>query len=243
MNQPVLSELDQHRIVSAVNDHLDQRRSKLIAVIGILIAVYGIASGLVLWAVQSSGKLAGESAATAAVDKKIAPQVEKINKLSDDTVANHANTKQFFEQTKEIHSEALKLEAQIKATLEQLEKANQVLAGNYNKIATQLASDDSFRKSVATASNEELATLRDSIKSITAIVPEMRNQLQSMASTTKHLRTDGKVTIVKGSLHVEDDNSASRLVLWNFGHSGIKSEDKSGKANALEIFNSVSKNE
>ena len=177
-----LEELTQHRINEAVQSYMDRQRSKSLALVSAIVAVFGLMSGLILWSVQSSGKVSGELAATNAVNNHLNPQIDNIREMNNQSVDSAARidemskkTEKMLAQSVEIHNKSVLLDAQIGIASIDLKDAKTLLSNKYKEIATSLASDANFRMELEVALKGDLGEVLSKYAQVPGRVTDLEN--------------------------------------------------------------------
>jgi hypothetical protein len=190
-----LSDVQKLRIEQHINDYLQKWQARAISILAILLAVLALFSGLVLFAVQTSGKSAGEEAAKRAVDEQISGQraaiddsVKHIREVDKEASTTLGKTQEILGQIQGFQSHASDLEARNQRAAEALAKAQAFLSKEYGEIAAELIKSPQLKDAVVAAANAQLVDLRESF--------DNRDQLAWMWRTgNNNISEDGPAPI------------------------------------------------
>ena len=151
-DQPSPAQLDGLSVLELVDKRLHDSQIRSVAASGVLVAILGLFSGLILWSVQSSGTLAGESAARKAVDESITRERSHIEKAVESVdelkikmsqtlwqVQNiRANAEDASRKAKELEDQNRKAAKALAEAKALLDNAHALLSKDYEGIAKEL---------------------------------------------------------------------------------------------------------
>jgi hypothetical protein len=222
MDQGSPTQLGKSDIDARIDKRLHQWQMRGYAFCGVLVALMGLFSGLVLWAVQTSGTLAGQLAAKEAVDQKraeIQSTLDRVGNLREETA-------QMAGEMRGKLAEVRDLESQHRRAAEKLELAEAFLANNVDQLAVKLAGQPGFAKAAAGAVDKRIRAIDTLERRINQIEARLQADATSLSGIWTHVGVEPPLSCIvlqgpQGFLLLQNHKGEFTIARLSDDHSSI----------------------